>query len=331
MKVFIIAEMGVNHNGDVDIAKELLRKARDAGADAVKTQSFYPGNLASRFAKKADYQLQTTSGDDGQLAMLSALQLTRDAFADLQAYAKETGIILFSTPFDMESLRDLDELDNPIFKIPSGEITNMPYLIGVARLRKPTILSTGMSTLKEVSQAVEVLTKHGCADLTLLHCNTQYPTPFEDANLLAICTLKQAFGLPVGFSDHTPGIEASLAAVALGAEVIEKHFTLSREMEGPDHKASLEPSELEALAAGVRNIEKALGDGKKRVTASERGNLHIVRKSIVAARDIRAGEIFTEENMTAKRPGDGISPMRYYEILGKRAQRDFLRDEMIEV
>ena len=329
--IFIIAEIGVNHNGDIQIAKELLQEAKNAGADAVKTQSFYAEKIASRFAQKADYQHKTTSSGESQLNMLQKLQLSYGMLSELFEFAGKIGITLFSTPFDIQSIDDLVSLDNPIFKIPSGEITNLPYMISIAKLKKKTILSTGMSTLDEVSQAVEILKQHGCEDLTLLHCNTQYPTPLEDANVRAIVTLRDTFGLPVGYSDHTQGMEAALAAVSLGATVIEKHFTLSCEMQGPDHKASMEPEAFAQMVTAIRKIETALGNGEKVVTESEKGNLAVARKSIVAKRGIKAGETFSDENITTKRPGNGISPMRWFEVLGKTAKRDFEVDELVDI
>ncbi|MDR3120707.1 MAG: N-acetylneuraminate synthase [Clostridiales bacterium] len=332
--VFVVAEMGVNHNGDPDVARRLIDAAAAAGVDAVKTQMFQAERIASRGAQKADYQKAKTGGAESQLSMLKGLELTPSHYRALAGYAKTRGLIFFAAPFDLASIQTLVELGNPIFKIPSGEITNLPYLIEIGRLRAArVILSTGMSAPEEITAAVSVLTEQGQdpADLTLLHCNTQYPTPFEDANLRAIPALREMFDLPVGYSDHTPGIEAAIAAVALGATVIEKHFTLDRTLPGPDHQASIEPNELAAMTRAIRNIEKALGDGVKRMTRSEAPNLGVVRKSIVAARDIRRGETFTAENLTTKRPGGGVSPMRWFEALGQKAKRDFGYDELIEL
>ena len=330
-KTFIIAEIGVNHNGDINIAKKLLIAAKNTGADAVKTQSFYAENLASNYAKKAAYQQKTTSGDDNQKKMLGKLQLSKEMFSELLLFAREHGIVLFSTPFCIQSIDDLVTLNNPIYKIPSGEITNLPYLIKIASLNKKTILSTGMSTLDEILQAVDILKQNGCRDLTVLHCNTQYPTPLIDANVRAMITLRDTLNIPVGYSDHTEGMEAALAAVALGATIIEKHFTLSRDMEGPDHKASMEPEHFAQMVKSIRKIETALGDGNKIVTSSEYENIVIVRKSIIAKRNIKAGELFCEENITTKRPGSGISPMKWFDVLGKTAKRNYKEDELIEL
>lgn len=329
---FIIAEAGVNHNGDINIAKEMVAIARRAEADVVKFQTANgAGALISKFAPMAEYQVQNTGKKESQRDMVERLLLPLESFADVKTFCDEAGIEFMSTPFDICSVHYLDQIGQRVFKIPSGEITNLPYLIEIGKLKKPVIMSTGMSELDEIGAAVEVLREHGTTDITLLHCNTQYPTPFEDANLRAMETLRREFGLPVGYSDHTPGIEAAVAAVALGATVIEKHFTLDKNMEGPDHKASLEPDELTSMVKAIRNIEVALGDGVKRATASERGNMDIARKSIIAARDIKAGEVFTEGNITTKRPGNGISPMRWFEVLGTKAKRDFMEDELIEV
>lgn len=329
-KVFIIAEMGVNHNGHLNTAKELIKAAAAAGVDAVKTQSFVADRLAVKGAQKAKYQREET-GEGSQIAMLKALEVSDDMYWAMAEYAADSGVMLFSTPFDIPSVRLLNTLGQRIFKIPSGEITNLPYLIETGRLRKPVIMSTGMAELPEIAAALDVLRKHGTNDITLLHCNTQYPTPYPDANLRAMDTLRQAFGLPVGYSDHTPGITVSVAAAALGATVIEKHFTLDKRMEGPDHKASIEPDELATMVEAIRNVEQALGDGVKRVTDSERENMDIARKSIVAAKDINVGEVFTEENITTKRPGNGVSPMRWFEVLGTTAKRDFAYDELISL
>lgn len=329
-RILIIAEAGVNHNGDINIAKELVREAKRCGADIVKFQTFIPGKLASRHAVMADYQKKNLGVDEPQNAMLGRLALKNEEYVELAAYCQKTGIQFLSTPFEVESVRFLNDLQD-IWKIPSGEITNYPYLVEVAKTRKDIILSTGMSTLQEVEDALAVLKGNGASKITLLHCTTNYPTPYEDVNLRAMQTMRNAFGLEVGYSDHTQGIEVPIAAVALGATVIEKHFTLDRHMEGPDHKASLEPDELEAMVKGIRNIEKALGNGIKAPSESEKSNIAIARKSIIAASNIKAGDILTEENLTTKRPGTGISPMRWEEVLGTRAVRDFAEDELIEI
>ena len=328
--VIIIAEIGVNHNGDINLAREMINVAWQAGADVAKFQTGKAELVISQCAPKAEYQLQNTDEQESQMEMCRRLLLPFENYAGLKAYCEELGIGFMSTPFDIPSIHLLEKIGQRVMKIPSGEITNLPYLIEIGRLKKPVILSTGMSEIGEIEAAIDVLQKHGTSDITLLHCNTQYPTPFCDANLHAIETLRDEFGLSVGYSDHTPGIEAAVAAVALGAAVIEKHFTMDRNMEGPDHKASIEPDELAAMVRSIRNIEAALGDGQKRVTPSERDNMAIARKSIVAARDIRAGEVFTEENITTKRPGSGISPMLWFEVLGTKAKRDFYYDELIE-
>lgn len=329
-KVLIIAEAGVNHNGDINTAKELVREAKRCGADIVKFQTFIPGRLASKHAVMADYQKKNLGIDEPQDAMLARLTLEREEYVALADCCRETGIQFLSTPFEVESARFLNDLQD-MWKIPSGEITNYPYLVEIARTGKEVILSTGMSTLQEVEDALAVLRGNGAGRITLLHCTTNYPTPMEDVNLKAMLTLKDKFGCPVGYSDHTRGIEVPIAAVALGAEVIEKHFTLDRKMEGPDHKASLEPDELEAMVKAIQNIEKALGDGTKVPSESEKANIAVARKSIIAAAAIKAGDILTSENLTTKRPGTGISPMRWAEVLGTRAVRDFDEDELIEI
>ncbi len=329
-KVFIIAEAGVNHNGNIEIARRLVDAAAKAGADAVKFQTFKAENLACKDAKKAEYQLETTDKMETQYSMLKKLELTEKMHRELLEYCREKDITFLSTPFDIESARMLAGMGIPIMKIPSGEITNFPYLREIAGYRKKIILSTGMSSLPEVRSALDVLKENGAEDVTVLHCNTQYPTPFQDVNLLAMVSMGKILGVPTGYSDHTQGIEVPLAAAALGACVIEKHFTLDRSMEGPDHKASLEPCELKAMVEGIRRIESALGKDVKQVSASEKANIDIVRKSIVADRTIKKGELFTEENLTTKRPGTGISPMRWNEIIGKTADRDYKADEMIQ-
>lgn len=330
-KVFIIAEAGVNHNGNISTAKKLIDAACDAGADAVKFQTFKAENLVCKTAEKAEYQLETTDSTETQYDMLKKLELTRQMHEELMQYCNEKNIMFLSTPFDRESIRLLSDLGIKIFKIPSGEITNLPYLREIAKQQKKIILSTGMSNMDEVKAAVAVLRENGAKDITLLHCNTQYPTPMTDVNLLAMVKMRDELGLPVGYSDHTQGIEIPIAAAALGATVIEKHFTLDRNMEGPDHKASLEPKELKQMVEGIRNVESALGNGIKQMSESEKSNIDIVRKSIVAAVKIEKGEKFTETNLTTKRPGTGINPMRWDEIIGTTADRDYETDEMIQV
>lgn len=331
MPVLIIAEAGVNHNGSLALAKEMARAAKDAGADIVKYQTAVPELVVSKFAEKAAYQKETTGAGESQLDMIRRIHFGFDAHRELQAYCAEIGILYLSTPFDSESTAFLQTLDLPFWKVPSGEITNLPYLEQIGALGKPVLLSTGMSEPEEISAAMDVLRRSGAGPLTLLHCNTEYPTPFEDANLRAMQDLARRFGVPVGYSDHTQGIEADIAAVALGACVIEKHFTLDKTMEGPDHKASLDPSELKAMVRAIRNTELALGNGEKHVSGSEAKNKPIARKSVVAKRPIAAGETYTAENLTIKRPGTGVSPMRWYDVLGKVAPRAFDEDECIEV
>ncbi|EHE0558888.1 N-acetylneuraminate synthase [Campylobacter upsaliensis] len=328
-KVLIIAEAGVNHNGDINLAKKLIEQAAKAGADVVKFQTFKANSCVSVSAKKAKYQLETTAKEESQLEMIKKLELSYETHFELMKHCKKHGITFLSTPFDLESVEFLRGLDLPYFKIPSGEITNLPYLKAVAKCKKRVLLSTGMANLGEIEAALTILRKNGTRNITLLHCNTEYPTPFEDVNLNALKTLKEAFKLEVGYSDHTEGIVASLGAVALGAVVIEKHFTLDKTMEGPDHKASLEFEELRALCKGIRELEKALGSGIKKASKSEAKNKIIARKSLVAKRIIQKGEKFSEQNLTTKRPGSGISAMRYEEYLGKRALKTYKKDELI--
>lgn len=330
-KIYIIAEAGVNHNGNMELAKKMVEAAAEAGADCVKFQTFIPENLVSKYAEKAEYQKQNTGKEENQLDMLKKLTLTEEQYQELSRHAQKRGIDFCSTAFDADSIRVVHRLGCKFWKIPSGEITNLPYLIQIARYQEPIILSTGMSTLKEVETAVRVIREYSKKTVTLLHCNTEYPTPFEDVNLLAMKQLAQSFGCQVGYSDHTVGIEIPIAAAALGARVIEKHFTLNRGLEGPDHKASLEPNELYEMVKAIRNVEAALGSGEKAVQESERKNLSVVRKSIVAKTDILKGELLTENNLTTKRPGNGISPMKWKELLGTEAVRDFKKDELIEV
>ena len=334
-KTLIIAEAGVNHNGSIELAKKLVEKAKEAGVDYIKFQTFKASKLVTKAAKQAEYQQKNIGKEgDSQYQMLKKLELSPEEHEILIDYCKELDIKFFSTAFDFDSIDYLHSLNLGLWKIPSGEVTNYPFLKRIAAYNEPTILSTGMCDMEDVSAAVNALYKNGLSkeNLILLHCNTEYPTPFEDVNLKAMDALSKEFGVEVGYSDHTKGIEVPIAAVALGATVIEKHFTLDRNMEGPDHKASLEPDELKAMVSAIRNIEKAVGgDGTKHVSESEKKNIAIARKSIVAACDIKAGEIFTEQNLTVKRPGSGISPMRWEEVLGQKAKRDFNEDELIEL
>lgn len=331
MGVFIIAEAGVNHNGSLELAKKLAEQAKLAGADYVKYQTFQPVNMVSKFADKADYQKKTTDAGQSQLEMLNKLMLTFEEFVELKEYCEQIGIGFLSTAFDLDSINFLEKLEGEIWKIPSGEVTNYPYLVEIAKKHQPIILSTGMCRLEEIEETVSVLEENGAGEITLLHCTTEYPTPFTDVNLKAMCAMKEHFHRAVGYSDHTKGIEVPIAAVAMGATVIEKHFTLDRTMEGPDHKASLEPDELKQMVDSIRNIELALGTGVKEPAESEKKNIEVARKSIVANRAIKAGEILTEENITTKRPGNGISPMRWKEVLGTVAVKDFEEDEFIEL
>ncbi|ADL33176.1 N-acetylneuraminate synthase NeuB1 [Butyrivibrio proteoclasticus B316] len=326
----IIAEAGVNHNGNIEIAKKLIVKAKECGADIVKFQTAKLDSLVSKTAKMAEYQKENIGKEESQKEMLSKLLLSFETFEELADYCKEVGIQFLSTPFDIESIQFLDSMQN-IWKVPSGEITNYPYLVEIARTGKDIILSTGMSTLQEVEDALNVLRQNGASEIILLHCTTNYPTPMQDVNLRAMLTLKEKFGCKIGYSDHTQGIEVPIAAVALGATVIEKHFTLDKNMEGPDHKASIEPDEFAQMVKSIRNIEKALGNGEKTPSQSEIANIAVARKSIIALKEIKAGEVFSEENITTKRPGTGINPMRWNEILGQKAKRDFAEDELIEV
>ena len=335
-RVFIIAEAGVNHNGDLSLARRLVDAAADAGADAVKFQTFKAANLASRQAKRAEYQKENLGdGEEDQLSMLRKLEMDEDTHIELIAHCRTRGIEFISTPFDHESIALLERLGISRYKIPSGEVNNLPYLRRIAALGKPAILSTGMCDLADVRAAVDALIAAGQdpRGLTLLHCNSGYPTPDADVNLRAMATLAAAFPqlAGVGYSDHTIGLEASLAATALGAVVIEKHFTLDRDLPGPDHKISLLPAELTALVSGIRRIETMLGNPEKQPTPSEIPNIAIARKSIVAARPIAAGELFTENNLAAKRPGTGLSPMLWDSVIGRPAPRSFEADELIEI
>ncbi len=329
--IIIIAEAGVNHNGDMTIAKRLIDVAADAKVDYVKFQTFKAQNLVQIKAKKADYQIRNTKNSDSQFSMLKSLELTSENHHLLINYCEQKGVKFLSTAFDLESVEFLkDKL--AFYKIPSGEITNLPYLEKVASLQLPIVMSTGMANLREVKEAFEILIKNGVKkeDITILHCNTEYPTPMKDVNLLAMKTIEKELGVKVGYSDHTLGIEVPTAAVALGATVIEKHFTLDRKMDGPDHRASLEPDELKAMVAAIRNIEKALGNGVKAPSESEQKNIEIARKSIITKTRIKQGEVFTADNLTVKRPGSGISPMKWKEVIGTFSNRNYEPDELIE-
>lgn len=336
MHTIIIAEAGVNHNADLETACKMVREAKKAGADYVKFQTAVPELVISSVAPKAEYQKELTGDEESQLDMCRKLHFPVETYEYLKNYCREIGIGFLSTPFDLVSLDYLIELGMDYIKIPSGEITNLPYLRKAAKAGIPVILSTGMSTLQEVQEALDVLTDPAYGTLTkediiVLHCNTQYPTPYSDVNLRAMVEMGRRLGVKTGYSDHTVGTAIPSAAVALGAAVIEKHFTLSRSMPGPDHKASLEPDELARMVADIRDIEEALGSAEKRVSPSEKDNIVVARKSIVAARDIKKGEIFTEENITVKRPGNGISPMKFDEVIGKTATKDFPYDSLIEI
>lgn len=331
-KVLIIAEAGVNHNGSVEIAKKMIDTALEAGVDIIKFQTGLPKNVISKYAPKAEYQIENTGkDDDSQLEMCNDFAMKYEDFAELKRYSDQVGIQFLSTPFDLESTDYLHGIGVNLWKIPSGEITNLPYLRNIASFHEPVIMSTGMCTMEEVREAVDILEKNGAGDISLLHCTTDYPAAYEDVNLKAMISLEREFSVPVGYSDHTNGIEVPTAAVAMGATIIEKHFTLDRNMEGPDHKASLEPDELKAMVVAIRNIEKALGDGVKVPKPSEIPNITVARKSIVAKRAIAKGEVYTEENLTTKRPGNGVSAMKWDEVLGQKAIRDFEEDELIEI
>ena len=332
-KVIIIAEAGVNHNGDYHRAVEMIHAAKEAGADYVKFQTAVPELVISSVAPKAEYQKETTGNTESQLEMCRKIHLKLDDYLPLSELCSQVGIGFMSTPFDLVSIDCLASLGMDYWKIPSGEITNLPYLRKIAAKGGKVILSTGMSELPEIEAAMNLLEKGGIPprDISLLHCNTQYPTPMHDVNLRAMAQLKTLNPAMVGYSDHTVGIEVPVAAVALGAEIIEKHFTLDKTLPGPDHRASLDPAELAAMVKAIRNIEEALGDGRKQVSDSERPNIEVARKSIIAARDIKAGELLTEENLTVKRPGNGISPMLWDSVIGTRAIRDFKADHLIEI
>ena len=325
-KVFIIAEAGVNHNGSKEIAKQLIDKAVNAGVDCIKFQTFKTENLVNKSAQKAEYQIENTKNHDNQSTMLKKLELSFEDFEELKRYTEDKGLMFLSTPFDLESCNFLNNLGLNVFKIPSGEITNLPYLRKINSFKKDVILSTGMAALDEIQAALDVLKD---CKVSLLHCTTEYPCPYDAVNMNAMLTLKAKFNLPVGYSDHTQGIEIPIMAAAMGAEIIEKHFTLDKNMEGPDHKASLEPDELKQMVKAIRNVEKAFGNGKKEPQPAEIKNIAIARKSIIAKCNIKKGEIFTEENLTTKRPGNGISPMKWDEVIGTVATKDYLEDELI--
>ena len=329
MSVFIIAEAGVNHNGSVDVAKKLIDVAADSGANAVKFQTFKAENLVTKNAQKADYQKQAT--DESQFDMIKKLELDVETHKELITYCQEKDIMFLSTPFDHESIDLLSDLGLQIFKIPSGEITNLPYLRHIGSLDKQVILSTGMSNLEEVGGALNILINAGTAkdNITVLHANTMYPTPMEDVNLNAMLTIQKEFGVDIGYSDHTLGIEIDIAAVAMGASCIEKHFTLDKTMEGPDHNASLEPDELKAMVGAIRNIQKALGSSEKKPSPSETVNIDVARKSIVASQSIKKGDKLSSKNITTKRPGTGTSPMKWDEIIATCAKKDYRMDDVI--
>ena len=326
-KVFIIAEAGVNHNGSLELAKLMADKSVEAGVDCIKFQTFKSENLVNKEAKKAEYQINNTGSNDSQYSMLKKLELSYSDFSELKSYCDKKGIMFLSTPFDLESIDFLADLGMNIFKVPSGEITNLPYLRKINSYKKEVILSTGMANLEEIQDALNILKD---CKVTLLHCTTEYPCPYDSVNMNAMLTIREKFNLPVGYSDHTQGIEIPVMAVSMGAKVIEKHFTLDKTMEGPDHKASLEPDELKKMVSSIRNVEKAFGTGEKAPQEAEKKNIEIARKSIVAKCDIQKGEIFTEQNLTCKRPASGISPMKWDEIIGTPAKKDYTEDELIQ-
>lgn len=329
--VCIIAEAGVNHNGNFDLAKKMVDVAKEAGADYIKFQTFVPEKLVSKSAEKAQYQKDTTGNTETQLQMLQKLTLSKADFIELKEYCDRIGIGFISTPFDFESIDFLSTFNMDFWKIPSGEITNLPYLEAIAATGRKVVMSTGMCDINEIKVAIEILEEKGNYDIELLHCNTQYPTPYEHVNLSAMKMIADETGKTVGYSDHTQGIEVPIAAVAMGAKIIEKHFTLDKNMEGPDHRASLNPVELKAMVTAIRNIELVIGTGIKEPTESEKSNRQVVRKSIVAKKAIKCGEFFTVDNLTTKRPGNGISPMKWYDILGQKANRDYEEDEAIDL
>ncbi|MDU1193829.1 N-acetylneuraminate synthase [Hafnia paralvei ATCC 29927] len=335
-QIYIVAEIGCNHNGSFDIAKKMVEEAKNAGVDAVKFQTFKAELLISKFAPKAEYQIQTTGNNDSQLEMTKKLELPYDDYINLEKYARDLGLDVFSTPFDLDSVDFLASRGQTMWKIPSGEILNLPYLEKIACLpikNKKIVLSTGMSTIDEILMSLSVLEKNGMKknDITILHCNTEYPTPYEDVNLNVINSFKNIFeGYNIGFSDHSVGYFAGIASVPYGISFIEKHFTLDKNLPGPDHKASVTPDELRLLCQGIRAVEKSLGDSCKKVTVSERKNKIVARKSIVAKREIKKGDILSAENLAVKRPGNGISPMHWYELIGQRASQNFAVDELIQ-
>lgn len=331
-KTFIIAEAGDNHNGDINLAYKLIDCAKEAGADAVKFQTFVTEDIICQDAQMAEYQKKNIGVEESQFDMVKKLELSFEQFKELKAYCDKIGIKFMTTAFDLKSVDFVaNELKLDIFKIPSGEITNYPYLVKIAKTKKPVLLSTGMASLDEIEQTIKVLKDNGTEQIILLQCTTEYPAPLDSVNLLAMKTMQDKFGCDIGYSDHTKGIKVSLYAVAMGATVIEKHFTLDKNLPGPDHKASLEPQELKDLVDGVRELEIIMGDGIKRAQTAEIKNISIARKSIVAAKNIKKGEIFSAENLACKRPGDGISPMRWNDIVGKVAARDYKMDEKIEL
>ena len=332
-KTLIIAEAGVNHNGKLSIAKDLIDIAASCGADYIKFQTFKADDLLTKNAKKASYQKKTTSNQETQYQLLKRLELSEEMHIDLISHCKKRKINFLSTGFDIDSIKMLMKFGQDFIKVPSGEINNLPYLKFIGSLKKPVILSSGMSHMQEIEDALEILEKAGCNKnkIIVLHCNTEYPTPKRDVNLKAMLSIKEKFGVKVGYSDHTSGIEIPIAAVALGATIIEKHFTIDRTFEGPDHKASLEPHELLEMIKSIRNIENALGDGVKKPSSSENKNIAIVRKSIVASKNIKKGEFFTNENLTTKRPGTGISPMMWDKLIGKKSKKNFKKDQQIKL
>lgn len=332
-RTLIIAEAGVNHNGDIEIAKKLIDAASEAGADYVKFQTFKAEKLVNKNAEKAEYQKENSGATESQFEMLKKLEIDEEAHLILQNYCKVRNIKFLSTAFDLDSIYLLQKLDIDLFKIPSGEITNYPYIQKIGLQNKPIIISSGMSTLEDIQAALETLIEVGVDknNVTILHCSTEYPTPFQNVNLTAMNTIKDTFDVKVGYSDHTLGIEIPIAAVAMGATVIEKHFTLDKTMEGPDHKASLEPNELKQMVTSIRNIEKSFGNGEKIPSETEIKNLQVSRKSIHAKCDIKIGDIFSDDNLIAKRPGTGVSPMKWKDIIGTTANKNYKADDILEL
>ena len=331
MSVFIIAEAGVNHNGSADLAKQLIDVAANSGADAVKFQTFKAESLVAQNSQKAEYQKHSTNASESQYSMIKKLELDVETHKELIAYCQEKCIMFLSSPFDLDSIEMLNNLGLEIFKIPSGEITNLPYLRRIGSLNKEVILSTGMSNLQEIEDALGVLINTGTPkeSITVLHANTMYPTPMRDVNLNTMLVIQKEFDIAVGYSDHTLGIEVDIAAVAMGATVIEKHFTLDKSMDGPDHQASLDPEELKAMVSAIRNVEKAMGSSEKKASPSESVNINIVRKSIVANQKIKKGDLLTDKNITVKRPGNGINPMKWDSVIGTAAVKDYKMDDLI--